>query len=110
MQSERKTLVAELRAAKQAILARDGDRDEDNHSDLSVEQSCLVASLCGRVADYFDPHSDQSETESSVINLEPHDVREARRILAKPVRDPMAETSMEAMLAGAVVRYFEKAR
>ncbi len=54
--------------------------------------------------------TDTNETQNNIVHAEPHDVRMARKILAVPPRDPKAEISMERMLAGAVVRYYEKSR
>lgn len=40
---------------------------------------------------------------------EPHDVREARKIIAKP-HDPQAEKSMMRIMAEGLIRYYEAGR
>lgn len=56
MQSERKTHVSELDAIWQIIMKRDGDRDHDNGSNLTVGEACAIAEACRRVAAFLDPH------------------------------------------------------
>lgn len=54
------------------------------------------------------PPPNTNEVENNVVHAEPHDVRLARRIIAAPKRDPLAEDNVDRILAAAVIRYYEK--
>ena len=52
-----KTLAIEFDGAWSLIMRADGDRDEDNKSALTVEQTCAVAALCRYAAKVLDPET-----------------------------------------------------
>jgi len=55
MQSERKTFVEELVDCRRLIIHRDGDRDHMNPSNMKVEETLMIATLCRLLADFLDP-------------------------------------------------------